>query len=275
MEKQRICILAHPADAEDAERLYNSICKYRMPKLLHPRETALKYHEVLLDVTGEPLSEDAAVRLNRCRQLIVLCSPAVRDFAPIREKLLHFEAEKGRQSIIAVILRGEPIEAFPPFFIEKKMVARIQPDGSIIERMETQEPIASDLRASSRREARAMLRYETVRIVASLLGLEPDALERRHAKRVKRRAILTVALVCPVCLAIAVIFGSFYFLAKQEGDTAAAMTQESMRVIDRLVNELPAKFQGNAAAEALVTEAIKEAQDILESGSAADLPASP
>lgn len=275
MALQRICILAHPADAADAERLCASICKYRLPRMAHSTDEAIKRHEMLVDTDCGELTPEAKARLVACRQLIVLCSPEVRDFAPIREKLLCFEKEKGRENIVAVILRGEPTEAFPPFFIKEKRVSRIQPDGSIVERVETQEPVASDLRAGSRREARAMLRYETVRIVASLFGLEPDALERRHAKRLKRRAIAVLAVACPICLAVAFVFSSFYILAKREADTAAAMTQESMRVIDRLVNELPERFRGNAAAEALVAETIAEAKDILESGDDSEFPLLP
>lgn len=264
-----ICILAHPADAGAAERLAESIRSYHLPRKTVPATPGAGYRKILPDVLGEPFDEAAASKLDSCRQLIVLCSPDAHGFLPIHEKLLYFERMRGRQNIIAVILRGEPLESFPPFFIEEKWVKHIEPDGSIVERKETLEPVASDLRADSRRRANALLRYETVRIVASALGLEPDALEQRHARRAKRRAKAAAAAVCAVLLAVSGTFIYFSTMAKSEGDTATAMTAESMRVIERLVKELPEQFQDDPAAEAYVQQTVSEAMNLLGTDGAA------
>ncbi len=154
------------------------------------------------------------------------------------------------------------MEAYPDFFIERHSVTRILPDGSLEERTETLEPVASDLRAAGSRQARQLMRYETVRIVASVLGLEPDALVQRQQRRIRIRAAVMAAAVCAVCLCVSLIFAYFSAVARREGDIAAAMARESQAVTDRLVTELPARFADDPDALALVNETIQEAMAV-------------
>lgn len=260
MHSYDICILAHPADAAQAKRLAESIRAYRLPSGVAPAAASMGYRSILLEDGGQEFGPAVQAALDGCRQLIVLCSPDSRDYAPLNRALLYFEEKRGRQSIVAVIVRGEPVDAFPSFFIEEKTVRRILPDGSVEQRVETQEPVASDLRAETPRQAKAVLKYETVRIVASLLGLEPDALERRHAKRARRRLLSISAAAFAALAVIVTAIWSSYVRAKNEADAAAAMTERSNQVTARLVEELPRRFAGNQQALSYVQEIIDEAE---------------
>lgn len=263
-----LCICAVPEDAHWAAGLAASIARYRLPKNLPPFDETLGYQRILTDTDGAPFDAQTAGRLDTCRYLLLICSPRTKDSALIRDRLTYFEETRGKQGIIAVLAEGEPIDAFPPRFIEEKLVPHILPDGSIEERLETIEPVASDLRAQSPGHAKQLLRYETVRIVASLLGLAPDMLEQRHNRRVRQRVTAIVATVGIICLTVGVIFSYFGLRAMREGDIAAQQTAESLAVIQRVAEELPADFAGNEAALSYVYESVFNAlQTLHEAGS--------
>ena len=131
--------------------------------------------------------------------------------------------------------------------------------------------------AKDSREARQRLRYETVRIIATVLGLHPDELERRHERR-RHRAIRTAALTLSCILAlIAGIFLYFGLQAKREGDIYTRQTQIGTEVAERLTEELPAQFKDVPEAQKAIEAIIARAQDELladtDSGAAAADPA--
>ena len=135
---------------------------------------------------------------------------------------------------------------------------------SVVERVETIEPIASDLRASNPAQWRRMLHYETVRIVASVLGLHPDALEQRHRQRRKRALITALSIVGAACLIAAGIFLRLGFIAKNEGDIAAEQTRLSVEIAQRTMVQLPESFAGEEQALDYIDEAIDNARSSLD-----------
>ncbi len=272
-----ICICSTGEDALKAELIRDSILRYRLPKGTAPADPSLSYDRICLDASGAPLNEETCALQDASRYLLLLCSPSARASAAISDRLVRFREKNGRDKIIAVLLSGEPSEAFPPEFIETKQVQRILPDMSIVWETETIEPVASDLRAKDSREARQRLRYETVRIIATVLGLHPDELERRHERR-RHRAIRTAALTLSCILAlIAGIFLYFGLQAKREGDIYTRQTQIGTEVAERLTEELPAQFKDVPEAQKAIEAIIARAQDELladtDSGAAAADPA--
>ena len=175
-----------------------------------------------------------------------------------------FRQIRNNENIVAVIAKGEPVDSFPESFIEKKTVRRILPDMSVVERVETIEPIASDLRANTPAQWRRMLHYETVRIIASVLGLHPDALEQRHRQRRKRTLITALSVVGAVCLVAAGIFLRLGYIAKTEGDIAAEQTRLSVEIAQRTMVELPESFAGEEQALDYIDEAIENARSSLD-----------
>lgn len=266
-----ICILSVKADEPIARRLGESIRSYKLPSNVKLPEADLDYRRVIYDCDGVPFDEKQREILDASRYLVMICSPATRNDPGILARLARFRETHGNEEIIAVIAEGEPVDSFPESFIEKKAVQHILPDMSVIERIETIEPVAADLRANTERRRKEVLRYETVRITASVLGLHPDDLEQRQRSRRKRAILSLLALVGIVCLAAAGIFLRLGLIAKREGDIAAEQTRLSLSIAQRTIDELPASFAGDEQALAYIEEAIESARESLDELGLGDL----
>ncbi len=263
-EQYDIYYLSPAADAGVAQTLAGSIRRYRLPKGVKPAEEGTDYRRTVLDLSGEPMDEALKKRLDDSRCLVLFCSPDTKNDPVILEKLEHFRSVHGQDKIIAVIVRGEPIAAFPESFIEKKTVRHIMPDMSVVERVDTIEPVAADLRGNTAKRRRELLRYETVRVTASVLGLHPDALEQRHRARRRRAVTAALTTVGAVCIAAAAIFLRLGWIAKTEGDIAEEQTRLSVEIARRTMEDLPASFAGEEDALAYIDEAIESARADLE-----------
>ena len=259
-----ICILSVPGDAETGSKLADSIRRYKLPRGVTIPSGAPDYRSIVLDCGAEPADDAVRARLSRCASVVVLCSPETKNSRPILDRLTFFRDSFPERSITAVLAAMEPSDSFPEFFFQKKTVSRILPDKTVVEREETIEPIAADLRADSRRRWRQVLRYETVRIVASLLGLHPDELEQRHLARRRRAVAAALIMIGIVCLTAAGIFLRLGLIAKKEGDTAREQTRLTVAIARRTMEELPASFAGDEEALGYIDEAVDSARAALE-----------
>ncbi len=257
-----ICILCASGDSGEARTLEGSLASYRLPGGLKQNELP-DYRRIVIETDRESLNEQSRGVLAGSRWLLVLCSPLSRSSGPVSEKLTYFRTLHGGDHIIAVLLSGEPGEVMPEGFIEQRLVRQILPDMTVIERVEQIEPVAADLRADTPGRRRRLLRYETTRIVASVLGLHPDALEQRHQTRARRRALLTVAAAAAVCLTAAGLFTRLGLIAAREGSIARQQTAQAVRVAERTMYELPERFAGEDQALAYIEEAVSAARSSL------------
>ncbi len=258
-----ICILSVPQDADTAAKLADSIRRYRLPRGVRLSPDALDYRSIVLDCREEPVDDSVRSRLDGCGCLVLLCSPGTKNSRPILDRLNYFKAHYPERDITAVLVEAEPVDSFPDFFVEKKMVSHMLPDMTVVEREETIEPIAADLRADTKSRWREVLRYETVRIVASVLGLHPDELEQRHRARRKRAVAAVLTLIGVVSLSAAGVFLRLGIIAKNEGDVAREQTRLSVDIARRTMEELPASFAGETEALEYIDEAIANAKSAL------------
>ncbi|MBR0207326.1 MAG: hypothetical protein IJQ43_00345 [Oscillospiraceae bacterium] len=275
MDTHDICILSVKADEAVARRLGESIRSYRLPSNVKLPEEGLDYRRILYDCEGGPLDDARREALDASRFLVMICTPATRNDPGILARLAYFRRKRRKEDVIAVIAAGEPADSFPESFIEKKPVQHILPDMTVVERIETIEPVAADLRGDTERRRREVLRYETVRITASVLGLHPDDLEQRQRSRRRRAVLSLLALVGVVCLAAAAIFLRLGLIAKREGDVAAEQTRLSLSIAQRTIEELPASFAGDEQALAYIDEAIANARESLDELGLGELLAAP
>ena len=111
---------------------------------------------------------------------------------------------------------------------------------------------------------RQLLRYETVRITASVLGLHPDVLEQRHRRRRNQAVVAAAAAVCSVLLVLSGLFLRLGLIARREGQIAQAQTEKSIEVAQRLTKELPELFADDPQALGYVQEAIEKARSVLD-----------
>lgn len=264
MQDYDICILAVSGDASVANKLADSIRRYKLPSGTVLPDSSLDHRRVYVDVSGNDFDNAAREILDHSRYLAVLCSPETRNSSFILDRLAYFRETGKDNKIIAVIVRGEPAESFPDSFIEKKTVQKILPDMTVVERTETIEPVASDLRAETRSRWKEALGYETVRIVASVLGLHPDDLEQRHRTRRRRAVITLVSVIAAVCLAAAGIFAYLGHVARVEGEIADQQARLCVDIAERTMNELPAAFADEPQALGYIRQAVDSARDSLE-----------
>ena len=264
MRDYDICILAVEGDASVANKLAESIRRYKLPSGTVIPDSSLDYRRVYVEVSGRDFDDEARSILDHSRYLAVLCSPETRNSPFILDRLDYFRATGKDDHIIAVIIRGEPADSFPESFIEKKTVQKILPDMTVVERTETIEPVASDLRAETRSRWKEALSYETVRIIASMLGLHPDDLEQRHRAR-RRRAVRTIVmLIAAVCIGAAGIFTYLGHIARTEGEIAEEQAKLCTEIAERTINELPSAFADEPQALIYIQHAVDDAEKALE-----------
>ena len=258
-----ICILSASEDQTEAENLARSIREYQLPKGSSPT-SGQDYRRVWTETDQDPPDDRSRALLDGSRWLIVLCSPASRASKNLNDKLTYFRARRGIENIIAVLVRGEPVDVMPEGFIEQKAVQHILPDMTVVERIETIEPVAADLRADTPARKRQLLRYETTRIVASVLDLHPDELEQRHQARERRAALAAIAFAAAVFLTAAGIFLRFGMIAAREGNIARQQAEMAAQIAGRTMKELPERFAGDEQALAYIEEATAAARASLE-----------
>ncbi len=264
MRDYDICILAVAGDASVANKLAESIRRYRLPSGTVLPDSGLDYRRVYVEVSGRDFDDEAREILDHSRFLAVLCSPETRKSSFVLDRLAYFRETGKDDNIIAVIVRGEPADSFPESFIEKKTVQKILPDMTVVERVETIEPVASDLRAETRQRWKEALSYETVRIIASVLGLHPDDLEQRHRMRRRKAVVTLVSVIAAVCLGAAAIFAYLGHVARVEGDIAEQQAELCIEIAERTMNELPAAFSDDPQALIYIQQAVDNARDSLE-----------
>lgn len=263
MEHYDICVISVPEDAAVADTLADSIRSYRLPRGVSLPD-GLDYRSVYVDSSASAFDDSVKELLDHSRYLAIICSPRTKNNTGILTRCFYFKSVRHDEDIVAVIVDGEPIDSFPEFLIEKKVVQHIMPDMRIIEREETIEPVASDLRGDTPARRRQALRYETVRITASVLGLHPDALEQRHRKRRQRVVYTAAAIVSSVFLLASGIFLRLGLIAKAEGEIAEQQTALSIEASERLVSELPERFADNPQAMTYIENAISNAREALD-----------
>lgn len=262
MDRYDICITALPGDAEMAGALRDSIFHFRLPKGT-VLSTEPGYNRIVMDLTGSDLDEAACDLLSRSRFLLLLCSRKTMGNKGTRDRLDYFRRIRGGDHVILVLLEGEPDEAFPDNFSEQKLVRHIMPDMSVVERMEKIEPVAADLRGDTASRRREALRYETVRIIAAVLGIHPDVLMQRHRARRRRAVMASLALAGAISLAAAGIFLRLGLIAKREGDIAREQTRLSVEIVERTLEDLPVLFEGDENALEYVEQAMESARESL------------
>ncbi len=237
-----IYIVSAKNDAAIAEELASSIRQYKLPKDVVLPDSSLDYRRIFTDTEENAMDDQIRELLDHSVFLIVLCSPDAKDNPSINKKLEYFRELRNNQNIVAVIVRGEPSEAFPESFIEKKSELHILPDMTIIEREETIEPIAADLRADTQKRYKQLMRYETLRIIASVLNLHPDDLEQRHRSRARKAMFTLLSVIAAVCLFASGVFLYLGNIAAREGNIAAQQIQLNTEVVERTLKELPELF---------------------------------
>ena len=161
---------------------------------------------------GASLSENIEAALAESEFLVVICSPETKESAWVMKEIDTFISMHGKQNILAVLAEGEPEESFPQQLMTDDY-------GN------PREPLAADVRGSSKSEIKKKIKSESLRLAASILYCDYDTLRQRHRERVMRRYTGIAAAVA----ALGVAFGAYnaYNLARINENYQQKLINES------------------------------------------------
>lgn len=193
-----------------AENLHKKLEAFRLPKSIvakRPEGSKTKIKRVFRDKDELPLASNLAdpitAALEESEFLIVICSPRLPQSMWCKKEIETFISMHGRERMLAVLVEGEPEEAFPDglLYAEKEVT---EPDGTVRRIREKVEPLAADIRGSSKKEILKAMNEELLRLCAAMFGCGYDDLKQRH-KEQRMKRILTASLAASACF---LVFGA-------------------------------------------------------------------
>jgi hypothetical protein len=176
--------------------------------------------------TSSDLSKSILEALQSSRFLIVVCSPRARSSRWIAKEIEIFQALGRSDRILTLLLDGEPADAFPPALIERRFHQVVAADGSTKDIEQLSEPLAADIRSDTLRHSRRLLKVESLRILATVLGCKFDDLRKRHQERARRRVWTAAGAIVALLLVVACL-GLFALLQRQEAARQELMAAQA------------------------------------------------
>ncbi len=199
-----------PRDRKWAEWLLNELETYRVPRTLRKEGYPARLKKVFRDEDEIPASTDLSDQIRQALEnseyLIVICSSDTPASAWVSEEIRLFHAMGKSDKILALLVEGEPEDAFPPLLC--KVPEKISDEGQITWSQTLREPIAADVRSRAGTSDKQLKRTALLRIAAALLRVRFDDLVQRDAQR-QRKSRRLVATGLMLLLAIGASVG-FY-----------------------------------------------------------------
>ena len=218
-------------DEKFATWLHKKLETYKVPKELQEDypELPKKLFPLFRDreelSTSSDLGTEILKALQHSEYLIVICSPNSAKSQWVNQEIIDFKKIHGEKKIHAIIIDGEPhakdsdkfdddLECFP-----EALKYKVNEDGNLTNIHN--EPIAGDLRKGKDGKELGKLK-----LIAGLLGVKFDELNRREEKRNKRKRLvwsLVVALLFVVMAGLTLF--SFKEKARAEDNKREAEKQ--------------------------------------------------
>ena len=223
-----------PLDQYVAQTLQRRLEGFKVPRLADRETKELgkkSIRRIFRDRDELPLagnlSEPIMEALSSSEHLIVICSPRILESEWCKKEIETFIALRGLEHVFAVLVEGEPGEAFPePLRAVKKEV--VSEDGSVTVQEIPVEPLAADVRGATKAEVGKKIRQEMLRLVAPMIGCSYDDLRQRHKMRRLKRMLVSAAVIAGALF----LFGAFSayqaFRIKRQSDHIAAQSEEIM-----------------------------------------------
>lgn len=262
------CIVAVNSgiDPMAAEALKKEIEGYKLPKGMENQGPG--YHRVttllLSGSIDEAVSDEARSIIFHSRWLVIVCSEKARS-SPAMAHLIFFFSQLGRRAnILPLLVEGEPFRSFPEPLFEKRTVRWLDEDGRERFATETVEPLAVDIRAESPKASLRLLGHLRVKVIAALIGVPDDALERRHFKRTRRR-LVTIAAVLALIFVLAGSFFAYMWLnTERQLDIAVQKAQISKDLFTKICSEYPERFSHIPAAVPVIEDILLDSLEQLK-----------
>jgi hypothetical protein len=177
-------------DRKWAKWLVERLETFRTPRSLVQTGVPSRIGRLFRDDDEVPASSDLSNQiedaLKASQYLIVVCSRATPASKWVKKEIDFFRALGRGDRILALLIEGEPGEAFPENLLRVPH-ERIASDGSRITEWADSEPIAADVRDRPGESRKELERRAFLRIAAGLLGCSFDDLFQRERQRQRRR----------------------------------------------------------------------------------------
>lgn len=251
-------------DTAWAKWLHKALEGYRIDKDIVGRTTAVgpvpkTLRPIFRDredfAAGHSLTEQTIRALETSQFVVVLCSPAAAKSPYVNEEIRYFKSLGRADRVIPVIIEGEPgdpeRDCFPP-----ALRFKLGPDGQLTDRPE--EPIAADARPHGDGREIAKLK-----LVAGLLGVGLDEIERR-AERARRRRTRMWGAIAAAFLLLAVAATGSAAYAWQQLKTNEAFLNATLRTATEIVNTAVAQAERYNVPRTATLELLTRAEGLFD-----------
>jgi outer membrane lipoprotein-sorting protein len=187
-----------------AAKLHKLIENYRIPGKIAKKIGKKRLKRVFRDrdelPTSSNLSQSIEDGIAESEFLLLICSRRLPLSQWCMREVELFSELHGKDRILALLIDGEPDEAFPPIISEREI------DGEIIH----VEPLAADIRAETWNKSLRLLSQEKLRLLAPILGVGYDDLKQRHRQRFIKR-VIALASAAFVAVSAFAVFAQVQF----------------------------------------------------------------
>jgi len=261
-------------DRRWAKWLHRALEAYRVPTHLcetHrcPRRIGRVFRDEEELAASSDLSANIDEALRQSRFLIIVCSPRVVQSRWVDEEIRRFRVLGGNDRILALLIEGEPNEAFPPAI--RELGRNSSPTSATIE------PLAADVRPVSGERSTYLRQMAKLRILAAILVVNFDDLRLRERERQHRRlawATAAATLLLAVMTALAGIALWQRQIAVRERQRTEARFQEVRELANRFLfafHDSIAALPGSSPARKLCTETAEKYLQVLANENTDDL----
>lgn len=169
-----------------AKKVHKGLETLKVPRGVTQKSGKKKIERVFRDQEelpiGSDLGDNITTALEESEYLIVVCSPRTPESYWVQKEINTFISLHGREHILAILVEGEPQDAFP----EK---LQVDEEGNPVE------PLAADVRGATKREMNRKLRTELIRLAAPLLHCSYDDLRQRHRERRMKKVMFAASMM--------------------------------------------------------------------------------
>lgn len=169
-----------------AKKVHKGLETLKVPRGVTQKSGKKKIERVFRDQEelpiGSDLGDNIRAALEESEYLIVVCSPRTPESYWVQKEIDTFISLHGREHILAILVEGEPQDAFP----EK---LQVDEEGNPVE------PLAADVRGANEREMNRKLRTELIRLAAPLLHCSYDDLRQRHRERRMKKVMFAASMM--------------------------------------------------------------------------------
>ncbi len=247
-------------DRRWAQWLHKAIETYRVPRKLAGRGgLRRRVGPVFRDEDELPASADLSREIDQALQqsrfLIVICSPRTPQSEWVNREAERFR-ELGRgENILALLIEGEPAQAFPRALCEIRRRI-VDESGLSRDEIEQVEPLAADVRPTRSEGPRYLRRMARLRLLACILGCRFDELRQREQERRTRRLVWAGGLLGVLLMLVSALAAVATIqraeAVRQRGIAEARSRESRQRLITLYVDKCAQAVEGGDLASAML-----------------------